>query len=629
MALSGSEINNTQGVQANSGVQSNSTVNVQVGTGAGVNKAQANTTSGLLNGTSLGFKNQNLGILNRKGSSEQCRKIAGIIKNVLEDKEVEGVRVDILDKSVVTHLAYSGVIMSTLLDNGEVTYLPLLIPGTGREAKTAQAIVNEYASLQTNRQFNRNTQPDVFTYDQALDGVYDAAIKNLLIGIYKVDESKLVSINGMVLPANLSDRDVEDISTVAAVIGANSLIIDRAFQSGYADLNLNAAIQATSNPKFKLNAQFNKHATNLFGQPVRSDFELSLEVAGDGPRLETLNNSADIDVLARVNGFVDAIPTSIKLQNGQEVLRLRPHVILTNVDVDTQSPAYLLLAILGSTPILDKSMWPAPLIRNIENVGHLNKIVNLEGNANQVGRPIVPSKQVTELDIRSSIYQMFCLDPALSIDIENYGVNSYFTSILAAAAHPTNLQVREDASRQIINTAHQLTGGAFPLDFPTNKIFQSYGVKIPMGIWSSKQGDHDIRDIDLAFIASKGQDIQSILRWANSNYDKTITGADPFGLKVEGIAELVPDAVISGSATRVTFTSDFIITLTSAAIGSGIRIVYEAAVSTDTGLINWAGLPDTFGGIGQAAYSGIATQFAGNTQASYYSPYTNMGMLGR
>ena len=89
MALSGSEINNTQGVQANSGVQSNSTVNVQVGTGAGVNKAQANTTSGLLKGTSLGFKNQNLGILNRKGSSEQCRKIAGIIKNVLEDKEVE------------------------------------------------------------------------------------------------------------------------------------------------------------------------------------------------------------------------------------------------------------------------------------------------------------------------------------------------------------------------------------------------------------------------------------------------------------------------------------------------------------------------------------------------------------
>ena len=48
--------------------------------------------------------------------------------------------------------------MSTLLDNGEVTYLPLLIPGTGREAKTAQAIVNEYASLQTNRQFNRKVK---------------------------------------------------------------------------------------------------------------------------------------------------------------------------------------------------------------------------------------------------------------------------------------------------------------------------------------------------------------------------------------------------------------------------------------------------------------------------------------
>lgn len=625
MSLSGSEINNTKGVQ------SNSTVNVQVGTGAGANKAQANanSTSGLRKGISLGFKNQNLGILNRKGSSEQCRKIAGIIKNVLEEKEVNGVRVDILDKSVVTHLAYSSVIMSTLLDNGEVTYLPILISCTGKEAKTAREIVNEYAAIHANRQFNRNMQPDVFTYDQALDGVYDAAIKNLLIGIYKVDDSKLVSINGMVLPDNLRDNDIEHISTVAAVIGVNSLIIDKAFQSGYTDLNLNAAIQATSNPKFKLNAQFNKHATNLFGQPVRSDFELSLEVAGDGPRLETLNNSADIDVLARVNGFVDAIPTSVKLPNGQEALRLRPHIILTNVDVDTQSPAYLLLAILGSTPILDKSMWPAPLIKNIENVGHLNKIVNLEGNANQVGRPIEPSKQVTELDIRSSIYQMFCLDPALSIDIENYGVNSYFTSILAAAAHPTNIQVRENASREIISTANQLTGGAFPLDFPTNRIFQSYGVKIPMGIWSSKKGDHDIRDIDLAFIASKGKDIQSVLRWANSNYDKSLTGVDPFGLKVEGIAELVDDARITGSATRVTLTSDFIITLTNAAIGSGIRIIYESAVSTDTGLINWAGLPDTFGGIGQAAYSGIATQFAGNTQAAYYSPYTNMGMLGR
>ena len=134
------------------------------------------------------------------------------------------------------------------------------------------------------------------------------------------------------------------------------------------------------------------------------------------------------------------------------------------------------------------------------------------------------------------------------------------------------------AQRLIIETASWLTSGKFPSNFNPNEIFASDGVVIPVGKWSDKSGERDIREIDLAFNASHTDSMEFLTTWAQSNLPKHITGLDPYMTKVNIISKLIPSAEITGKAIRVTFSNAFISALESAAIGSGLNVRYEPQI---------------------------------------------------
>lgn len=634
-----------------SGFDNGSNSNVTVGGASGSTQAQPQAqtqTQGTspkaavsTNSAIIGFDNPELGLLSMNMSSEQCNRIASVIKEEIEKRAAtSSVRVDILDKEIVTNLSYSSIILSNRISNGDINYYPILIPGTGRECFTAAGIVNEYSNVQARQQMGQRVNVNVFTYDQAFDSIYDDAIQALLATVYKTDANvKMYAIDGMVLPYNIEEHELVPVASAAAVSGYNALRVDALLQTGKQDLNLQVAKSRVPNGRFNISKGFSKtKSVNALNQPVRADWELVLELQNNTQVMNSLNNNVAVQHLVGVKGYIDALPGHIQVpgQIGAQPVnqvRLHPHVVIDAVNIrpSNQTPpttGYLLTGILAAIPMLYSSMWAAPLIRNIDNVVHLNKIVNLFNDPSGVGVAPTITKKTTEAEIKKFVFDAFSLHPVLSIDIDSYGPQSYYTAILAAAANPENAQLRLEASKHLIATAHQLTNGIFPADYNPEMIFQNTGVKIPTGTWASNKGEHDIREIDLAFVCAKTQDPTSALRWANSNYTKAQSGTDPFGLKIEGIAELVPDAVISGSAVRVTFRPEFIDTLASAARACGLELSYEPEVSVDTGLINWSGMA-SFAGINPANTGGLAREFIGNTPTQIYSPYTTMGGFGR
>ena len=212
------------------------------------------------------------------------------------------------------------------------------------------------------------------------------------------------------------------------------------------------------------------------------------------------------------------------------------------------------------------------------------------------------------------------------MDIESYGIHSYYTAVLSAAASP-DINLRNAAASSLITTAVQLTNGAFPANFPLNGIFTNSGVSVPLGVWASKDGEHDVREIDLAFIGAHTGDSAAMSRWNVSNLPREKTNVDPFQAKIEAISALVPDAVITGKATRVTFTAEFVNTLMSAAAQCGLVFTYEPEVNFDASSVNWASVGTALasGGIDASAINGVAREYLGNTvTGGYYVPYTNM-----
>ena len=114
-----------------SGFDNGSNSNVTVGGASGSTQAQPQAqtqTQGTspkaapsTNSAIIGFDNPELGLLSMNMSSEQCNRIASVIKEEIEKRAAtSSVRVDILDKEIVTNLSYSSIILSNRISNGDI-----------------------------------------------------------------------------------------------------------------------------------------------------------------------------------------------------------------------------------------------------------------------------------------------------------------------------------------------------------------------------------------------------------------------------------------------------------------------------------------------------------------------------
>ena len=595
-----------------------------------VNMGNANTdTSEMAN--FIGFGGREVFTMTTNLGSEYVNKLSQAIVEVYKQIPVsERPKVSILDKTVIGNLGYSSIVMHHKTTSGVINYFIALLEGTGDLPKTAEQIIAEVsaASKQTGQ------IPYVFTTSDAIDSIlHEEVLRALHIEYSANDEFK--SVDAVVVPA--TQHDNENIAINIAAIGFNAVTIDGLLSDGkVADFNITLAKRKSPNTMLRFDSNmFKQTVTNEVDAPVRADWQIELNAISANNNIISPNMRDGKIKLTHVAGFTDAIPEEIAVPTmpGMPVttqLRLHPHHIVTSNGVQTPTPAMMLLGVVSSLVMTNESMWLAALLpedgkKALHNTGALNLITNLEGEQNGIGKVLDLSKNKITVDgAYALIKQMFTLGSIVSYDVESYGPQTYYTSALAVAAEPGQSQAKLAAASDIIDAANWLTNGNFPDDFNPNEIFTSAGVVVPLGKWSDKTGERDIRDIDLSFIATNSGEIETINKWALSSLPKEATGMDPYLTKVEIISKLIPSAVITGKAVRVTFTDKFITTLINAATAAGLDAIYEPAVKfAET---NNLGIMSNYFANASVQHGNVT--FARQQMASgpvYTTPYVNTG----
>ena len=591
--------------------------------------ATSTNKQGSQSSTYIGFGQNPIFTMAANNGSEYTNKMAKSIVDIYKGlPSGERPKVSILDKEMIPGLAYSSVVVS--MSSGQtVDYYIIALEATGRAPMSASDIVAEVqSSLMTKGQI-----PFIYVPADAIDKVLHEKIRGTLVSEYG-DGYSFISVDGLIVP-NTQHED-EQLFVRVAAIAFNACKSEKELIAGNVkDLNIRIAKEQTPNTVLKLESNLLKQTIkDEVDNPIRSDWQMELNVIDTTNNITSLNLQNAKTTLTRTTGFIDAIPQSIQIPTmpgtpPTNAWRLHPHVVVISNSVYATTPGYTLLGLISSLTMLNDNMWVAALMpkdnkKALRNTGALNIVTNLENNANGIGAVLdLSDKSIKPEEAYATIKNMFSEAPVVSYDIESFGPQTHYSSIFALAAQPGQTEAKWNAAKDIVEAANWLTDGRFPTDFPLSNIFVGSGIIVPTGKWTDKTGERDIRDVDTAFVATQTQDTEMINKWVLSGLPKEQTGQDPFISKVDIISKLIPNAVISGKAIRVTFTANFINTLMNAAAEAGLNANYEPSIkfveTTSLEVLN-----QYMAGAGvnsQATFARQATQ-AG---PSWSTPYSTVG----
>ena len=590
----------------------------------------------------LGFGlNPNLAFLSTTNGSiyanellaEGNKFIAGqqnIIKTELSLLDIEG--------AYSGMLAYSTIIVATNI-NGKLYFHPVLIEKTGQSQLTVGRIVSEYAAATQNR-FNNPKASSLYTAADAIDTILVDHCEKFLRQKYGKD-AKLINTEASVIWSTNDEVTSLAAAFVTTAYNANiaeSLVVDKI--SG--DINITQAIRGGKQLRLR-SAIGAASGTSGAGEPLKTDFALSLMVS-NGNQQQTLSpnsqGNGDIPVLS-LSGCIEFIAERTPLPQtfGQptvDAVRFRPNIVLNNIsNVQYPTAGYLGLSIAVGAMMLDKNMYNQVLVQQaaVRDIGTLNVMANLEGNANKQGAVLpLGDKKYKPEEIAHLVAQLVPLAPALSIDVTSGSNKSYLLSILNAIAQDNDIAKRNAAGKFFISSLVTLTNGIFPADFDVNSLFINSGVMLPAGFFADGKGKlKDINEIDLQYVIKSGADNRAIYEMALANLPQISNGTvDPMATKINMLNMAAPDAIIYSKTRRLTFTSAFIGTLASALKQAGLVIGYEQLFNITDPMAMFTSLGSGFGNAGIDFGNGYGQQFGSFSNPKMGNPFGfNGGFVGR
>lgn len=535
-----------------------------------------------------------------------------------------------MDNETNKNIAYSSIIVA-LAKGNIATYFTIVLEGTGRKPLDAITFTNELMMLSRNpHQMNRYNE--TYVTSDVIDAVYHTEIRKQLSLVLNSNSVKFIQADAMVIPYHNVELDQAYIRPIASA-ALNSCIVESAKTNGeFLDLNIFESKKQNNAITLKIeNNIIPKTVKDIAGKPVRADFTVELVAVDNRANTTSINMQNNKEVATKALGFVDAMPELVLIPGTPNyALTLRPHIVVTSLEGALPTTGYALLSLVTSVIMSNDDMWigaVSPKINdNLHDYGSLNILTNLENNPDGKGSPI-DFKTLNSTELQTMIKRLFSLAPMLSIDVELCGAQTSVTSIFAtAAANPNSTDeaekvAREKAAQEIIAAANWLTNGGFPKTYSINDIFINVGIVVPTGKWIDKTGEmRDIRDIDLAMIATLTNDKALIEEWAKSNVPYSISGIDSYTTKVRILSQLNIGAEISGKAIRCTFSDQFIGTLANGCQAAGLDSRYEPAVQ----LFNNSSISMMAGYMKHAGISnatGFATAY-NNGGVNYQTPWT-------
>jgi len=574
------------------------------------------TTSGATGGT-MGFDDDFIpGLFKTTTSgSEYVNKFTEKAKELFkEPARVAGneiqTRIFKLDNNDFMDLPYSYVILaSKSAASSAVYYHVILLEATGRKPVQVSHILEEI-------KFKNSTLIYVAA-DTFADPMLRQLVNKVIVDAYGVTEKDLRPTEGLVVPY---DQDPETVAVPAAVIAYNANVAKLGLEQGIIKpINLPNYVQnlRSKNGYLQLDVAINNGVTiNAVGKPIRADFELDLykvtnvNVQGIMPRDTRKRTST-------VVGYMEYLPEDVAVAPGVTKKMFTPMIILDEFHASRPTSEMTLLSIINSATFSNPSMLLRLLTGVNRDLGVLNVLANMDQDKSGYGKKIkLKDGKLTDDKVYQILTNMVQFQPIVAIEIENFGPNFGTLAPFAALAVPG---VAAKANDEIVKTAELLLGQ----QIQNRQVAANDGIVVPVGEWVDNTGTkRDIREIDLAFVLDKTNDINLVFKWIMSNVPGKVTGMDPYLLKLEVINALIPNAVITGKAVRIPLNAAFVSEIVEKAMAAGYNPKSDIG---QVGFTNYNNLQAIAAAYGNAKMQNINFGYSAQPQ-QYYTP--NVGMFG-
>lgn len=515
--------------------------------------------------------------------SEAYSKFKDKLKEIFKSLIDPNAEIGIIDLDNVNEpvLMYSTIIIAMRFKNRTnlgVSFYPILLEDTGeRLTPFMDTIIGQQVEI-------LRTPADAFD-DELLSRAFEKVAK-----FFNTDN--VHSIEGCVIPSDFNMDDARAVYSVALNAGwACGTDLERR-DPQFKDLNL---VKTPNDSQLNVTVAFGKQTLlDATGLPMRSDLVINFDGRKNqgNARNQSLNSGDKELKISQLTGFIDLAwleesqnAFNVAYQQNQQLKqKYAARLVITNLTSNRlYTMSTVLLALATAISVRDDNNWiqtfrPIPSNNREIDMGDIGAL-NIEANLNNE-----PSGYGTRVDTKSDNFRLEDLGqlvaalirPGLmiSLDCPDAGPQAWYLTVFAAAARGHN-----PAYMAIYNAAQTLTndnfGSLFKIGTP---MFTDLNNRIHNGYYIDKQGQkRDIRDIDhLAVCNLIGERNPSLIRdWA----DTFLRVVYPLPLRLAARKRMInqltgESAVITGFSERVTFTTEFLVALTTAiaATGTNMRV---------------------------------------------------------
>lgn len=502
----------------------------------------------------------------------------GVATNLVELKEkIEAISkaknnpldVIVLDKDIFTSLKYSSLCVYKK-EKTRVSYYIVLLAGTGRKSLTAKESLR---LAEIAKQEKRPADDDLFTYADAIDTVLHSLAVDQIVATTRTD-LPIVPVTGIVVPYNVDPLTLVERITVSI---ANSFYVEDLVAKG-GGLNikkLNDNYNGKGRYKFSITTHKEGVIVDRLGNTIRADFTAALDIKDTSNQnfgARTVNRYNRDVRMAEASGYITGYPVyrGPRVDNLGKPLpewTIQPQIVITNVRTYIPDLQSTILGVAVGSLVASHKQYLKVIIDTLSeehNPGLYNLLTKAAVGMDKHGRPVVePIDCLSPARVEDKAYlleQIFGTEmPMISLDINTYG-ESYDT-LLSLIYADTNAAAKDEVARAV----QTLLGGT-PLQFGRVAAHRNI---LPAGTYNTKKSQRDIRDFELdKFIyLTKLEDQTATNMFFNSmafDNDKTID------LKIELLANYLPDSLIDGKTTRLTLDPQFLESIVNAAVQSGL-----------------------------------------------------------
>ena len=291
----------------------------------------------------------------------------------------------------------------------------------------------------------------------------------------------------------------------------------------------------------QLKTDYNPPArSDVMQMPIRRDVVLTLETRMS-PRPE--HRPFEIGTVA---GFVDVIPVEDK--------KFLPRFVITQIEPGRGGPDLVSLQMLllaTATVMTEDRTWQDALVRPnlMTTPAKCNRLEHFLPNYSEA----ILSQDATT----AALWEVMLPQLVFSMDVANASSDTWRLDPWAAAAHG-----EQGANRFLLETAERLCGGRFSQYFPNHgQIVMTENNPIPLGYYMDYRGERaDIRDLDQLMVRALTfvKDPRFSDEWAQTYMDQSIPEMVRVAKRKQMIRSILGNVHFTDTATRVTFTAEFI-----------------------------------------------------------------------